>query len=250
MSKNAQWMGLTLACALASSAAWAQTPKMAAPAGGAPGAVQASAPVVQAAVIQAPQAQTPPMASPASQPTAAADGGSFSRRETMRRINENKARLELLKSQSDLDKFEKGSSGEGSRKDDASGLQAALEQVKKEQAPSAPVAAIEQGPSVSLLSTFSMVSTPQGGYAELKVGDLVVHKKVGDRLPSGDYVRAINFDSIEVSKSKTAKKTRTIYITASDTASVYASRGRSGQSIEAAPAPASPSGLPPMPGSR
>jgi hypothetical protein len=249
MSKNAQWMGLTLACALVSSTALAQG------LGNPAVAPQATLKATQAAVAASSSTLVPAAAA-----NVIGESSAPSHVDTYRKINENRARLELLKSQAELDKFDKASdsgSGSGSTKDDASGLQAALEQAKKEQA--APIGAsvvsvVEQAPSVTLLSTLSMVSSPSSGYAEVKVGDLLVHAQVGDRLPSGDYVRAIDFDSIKLAKSKKSKKTRTVYISATDTASVYGSRGRSGQVLEPASGAqssmASPSGLPPMPGSR
>lgn len=222
-------------------------------------------PAMPRAVSPQPMAVGPLMASPPSSQQGVPLGNAEAdarQKNTLRSITEKKAELELLKIQSDIDKFKKPQE-DAAKKEEASNLQAALDQAKKEQAASpqsrdAPVA-VDPGPPVLLLATFGSPELPSLGYAEFKVGDLLVHAKVGDRLPSGHYLKAVHFDSVEVSKSKTAKTGKVIYISPADTASVYGSRAKSGVAVEAAAASSAgvhpgiqtlPNVLPPMPGSR
>ena len=165
-------------------------------------------------------------------------------RNILKEISAKKAELELLKIEADLKKY-KQPDQEAVKKEESVNIAAALEQAKKEQSQAAPV---EPQIPVTLLATFGMPEVPGASYAELKVGDLLVNAKVGDRLPSGHYVKAINFNSIEISKSKKAKKTETLFISASDTASVYSSRGKSGAVDNSQIHSSLPANLPPMPG--
>jgi hypothetical protein len=258
MSKKKNMMGLTIIASLVSSMAFAQMPPgQAAPAMPAAGGKLSASPFAAAPQVQQVAPGVAVLSSAPSGADSSSPAPSMSHGAKLQRINELKAELDLQKVQAELDKFKQSKDGQASAGGEAGAgvnIQAALDQAKKEMAApatasfsSAPV--VDQGPAVTLLSTFSMVDSPTGGHAELKVGDLLVHAKVGDRLPSGDYVKAIGFDSIEVSKSKKSRKGRTIYISASDTATVYGGRARSGQSAEPAAGPAmmSPSGLPPMP---
>ena len=171
---------------------------------------------------------------------------------TLRQISEKKAELELLRIQGDIDKMRKPQE-EATKKQESMDLQKELDAARKDQAKPISVSAEESGPTVSLLATFGSPGQPSASYAELKVGDLLVHAKVGDRLPSGHYVKEINFDHIEVSKVQKAtasKRNKVIYITASDTASVYGSRGRSGETLAptgGGSSASNPTSLPPMP---
>lgn len=241
--------GLATLAALLSSAAFAQAPSAQMPQRAALGAPSAApAPSSSSTVFGAPAAQAETAVSALA-----------SHRALLGQINETKAKIDLRKVQGDLEKLEGGGgsgSGEPSKKEDAGNVLAALEQAKKEQmSPQlSPMAAVEQAPPITLLATFAMEGA-RNSYAEVKVGDLIVRPRVGERLPSGEYVRAIDFDYIEVSKLAKSKKTKRVYISASEAAAVYGGLGRSGQSFEASSsvgsAPAggsfgSPSGLPPM----
>lgn len=247
--------GLATLAALLSSAAFAQAPSAQMPQRAAT-AAPAAAPVAGAAatVFSAPSAVQATLAEPPASPLA-------SHRALLGQINETKAKIDLRKVQGDLEKLEGGSgsnSASPSKKEDAGNVLAALEQAKKEQlSPQlnlGSAAAVEQAPPITLLATFAMEGV-RNSYAEVKVGDLIVRPRVGERLPSGEYVRAIDFDYIEVSKLAKSKKTKRVYISASEAAAVYGGLGRSGQSFDAGSptgsAPAggsfgSPSGLPPM----
>lgn len=199
---------------------------------------QPSAPVVAA---PAPSAST-------NMPVQHADDGNV-QRNILKRISEKRAERDLLVLEAEVEKLRKSSSSDGAKSD--AGVMAALDQAKRDQGQNT----VDQGPAVTLLATYGMPDVPGASYAEFKVGDLLVNAKVGDRLPSGHYVKAVNFDSVELSKSKTAKKGQAVYITASDTASVYASRSRSGAEEAkggggriAVPSSSVPvSNLPPMP---
>lgn len=246
MSNKKTLAGLATLAALLSSAAFAQPPSAQMPQRAALGAPSA-APAAAATTFGA-------SAAPAEQ----ASSPLVSHRALLGQINETKAKIDLRKVQGDLEKLEGGGgsgSGDSSKKEDAGNVLAALEQAKKEQmSPQlSPMAAVEQAPPITLLATFAMEGA-RNSYAEVKVGDLIVRPRVGERLPSGEYVRAIDFDYIEVSKLAKSKKTKRVYISASEAAAVYGGLGRSGQSFEAsspAGSPAggsfgSPSGLPPM----
>ena len=239
-----------LAAALLSSAAFAQNPPPAAP--------QRQAP---------PAAPAAPLAAPASTifgaaaaPSDQAGGSLASHRALLGQINETKARMDLRKTQAALEKMDGESSGapvgDAAKKADSGNVLAALEQAKKEQMSpqGSSMSMAEEAPPITLLATFAMEGA-RNSYAEVKVGDLIVRPRVGERLPSGEYVRGIDFDYIEVSKSLKAKKIKRVYISASEAAAVYGGLGRSGQSFEAGAAASSspsagsfgaPSGLPPM----
>jgi hypothetical protein len=222
-------------------------------AGSNPGMPQAVSPKI---AMQPMGAQT--ATAPQGAPSTISDSD-MRQKNTLRTITEKKAELELLKIQADIDKFKKPQE-DAAKKEEGASLQAALEQAKKEQSASAPApVAVDPGPTVLLLATFGSPELPSMGYAEFKVGDLLVHAKVGDRLPSGHYLKAVHFDSVEISKAKKAKSGKVIYISPADTVSVYGSRAKSGASLESAGNGAAgalgvgqngPSGLPPMPANR
>ena len=245
MSKDNKIIGMAVVAACLASAWASAQPAMPGFAAPAPGA--GALPVTQPAM----PTQATPQAAP---PAAPASGGAVeignNQRNILRMISEKKAELDLLKLQAEIDKFKKPQE-DAPKRDDVPKIATALEQAKKEQA-QAP-AMVDQGPTVTLLATYGMPEVPGSSFAELKVGDLLVNAKVGDRLPSGHYVTAIHFDSVELSKNAKAKKGSMLFISATDTASVYASRPKSGQaaaageSAAAAKTAAVPMNLPPMP---
>ena len=252
MSKKANVIAIALLATMANSGVLAQ---MIPQAGG------SFAPAPQGAQPAMPQAVAPamPPAAPPGMPaaTSAADPAAMAagsrQANTLRQISEKKAELELLRIQGDIDKIRKPQE-DAVKKQEAMDLQKELDAARKDQVKIAASAPIEDpGPPVNLLATFGSPGHPSASYAELKVGDLLVHAKVGDRLPSGHYVKAINFDYIELSKVQkptASKRNKVIYITATDTANVYGSRGRSGETLTPAGgggAAATPAGLPPMP---
>lgn len=286
MNKKANVIGLALIAALASSGTLAQMGS--APLGQMPGAsppmpVAVSprgAPLVVSplgAAVANPTAA--PRATPGVMPVAGASVPSGNpgvdpnaeQTNVLRDISTKKAQLELLRVQSEIEKLIKPQQ-DAAKKDESVSLQKALEAAQKENSSKAAVAvagpAVDPGPPVLLLATFGSPDNASSSYAELKVGDMIVYAKVGDRLSSGDYVKAINFDSIELSKVKKptlAKRNKLVYINSGDTAAAYSSRGRSGavteggsaSSASSAPSasvsstqPMSPGSLPPMPMAR
>lgn len=253
MGKNTKVIGLgVLAAAIGSSLVFAQTSGMPAPlmpgqnSMQAPVVVQPSMPVPVAAPVMTPVQ----VSAQSGAQVGVVDGAQAN---TLRLISEKKAQLELLKIQAEIDKFLKPQA-DAVKKEEAASLQAALDQAKKEQsstASSQPSTVVEQGPTVMVLSTYGMPDVAGARFAEMKVGEMLVHAKVGERLPSGHYVKSISFDSVEISKSKTAKRGDVVYISPSDAASVYGSRAKSGQQLGASGVTgAAPNGLPPMPASR
>lgn len=251
MGKNAKVIGLSvLAAAIGSSLVFAQSGGPSMPAPVMPGQNSMPSP------IMAPPAMPVPVAAPVAVQAPVPSVGNVvasdvgTQANTLKLISEKKAQLELLKIQAEIDKFLKPQA-DAAKKEEAASLQAALEQAKKEQSSTVsaqPTVAVEQGPSVTVLSTYGMPDVANARFAEMKVGEMLVHAKVGERLPSGHYVKSISFDSVEISKSKTAKRGEVIYISPSDAASVYGSRAKSGQQLGASGA--APTGLPPMPATR
>lgn len=270
MNKKVKWIGMSmlaasLAAGLAGGASWAQVgmvpqgkPAMPKPVAGVSTPVMETAPVASTPMMGSsptmPQSVTPLMAEVPPTTAPVAMGAIERQTNALREISAGKAELELLRVQAEIDKFKKTKGEDVPKKDEvSSSLQLALEAAKRDQIASSPV--VDAGPPVTLLATFSTPDQPKSGYAELKVGDLLVHAKVGDRLPSGHYVKAINFDSVELSKSKKAVRGKVQYISPTDTASVYGSRARSGVSVDGASTATtgvgqSPSGLPPIPTGR
>jgi len=248
MGKNKKVIGLSvLAAAIASSLVFAQT-----------GGPSMPTPVILGQNgMPAPAMPAPAMPAPASAPVAApVEAGSGAQANTLRLISEKKAQLELLKIQAEIDKITKPQA-DAAKKEEAASLQAAFEQARKEKESAQASAAFEQGPSVTVLSIYGMPDVAGARFAEMKVGEMLVHAKVGDRLPSGHYVKAILFDSVEISKSKTAKRGEVVYISPTEAASVYGSRAKSGQQLgetrnvqQLGETGAAPNGLPPMPATR
>ena len=257
MGKNKKVIGLSvLAAAIASSLVFAQTGGPSMPTPVILGQNGMPAPAMPAPAMPAP-AMPAPASAPASAPVAApVEAGSGAQANTLRLISEKKAQLELLKIQAEIDKITKPQA-DAAKKEEAASLQAAFEQARKEKESAQASAAFEQGPSVTVLSIYGMPDVAGARFAEMKVGEMLVHAKVGDRLPSGHYVKAILFDSVEISKSKTAKRGEVVYISPTEAASVYGSRAKSGQQLgetrnvqQLGETGAAPNGLPPMPATR
>lgn len=159
----------------------------------------------------------------------------------LRQIYKKKAELELKKIEGDLLKAEQPLR-EDREKAAAREMQHQLESIRGEQKH---VAEAKHAVNVHLLSTYGMGDKM---FAELKVGDQVVIATTGQRLPSGQYLRGISSSSVDLAPNMKSKKFDTVFLSATDAASVYAAKGREGGPAGPGLPTGMPSGAPGFPG--
>ncbi len=177
-------------------------------------------------------------AAPASAQEMSAMGGA-AEGPTVREISAKQAELQMLELEAKIHKARQPMLEEEA-KVNAAQLQAQLERAAAQQQASA---VQEVAMSASVLSIYGMGSDLT---AEMKVGDMLMQVKRGAKLPNGMFVERVGENFVELSRAQGKKRVyETIYISGTESASVYSSRGKGADAGSAAPVP---SGLPPLPG--
>lgn len=89
-------------------------------------------------------------------------------------------------------------------------------------------------PTVSVLSIYGLAENLM---ATIKVDDMILNVKKGDKLPAGFVVRTVDSDFVGVSRGAKGKVEK-LYVSGSDAAMIYAARSQSGKQVVSVSQPA------------
>lgn len=173
-----------------------------------------SGPAAPAATPGIPVLQAAPVAPATASTSDAGSDSANSARLTLKQVNEKRAQLALIEADAAIRKLTQPME-DASRKDAQVQEQMKMEALRKERSSAAERVQMN---TVFLLATYGMSNKMN---AEVKVGDLRLNVKNGDRLPSGHYVKEIRDDSIVISKNPKAKGGEVVYISSAEAASAY-----------------------------
>ncbi len=201
-----------------------------------------------AMVVPAPVANVPVPAMPQ---MGGSTMGSPDLGQTLKIINERRAQIELLKLEAELIKAreplmemmqkqqesKKSGAEDEAKKNELAKIKAEADAAAVKAVSGAVVGAVGtvtaavMEPSISVLSIYGLENNLM---ATVKVDDMVLNVKKGDKLPAGYMVKEINFENVDIvkevrsGKKKKELKQESLYVSGSDAAAIYAARGKSG----------------------